>query len=179
MTITEISDIIIAILFVQAILTGWFRGLVRMVARLAAVFVSWLAASAVANAMKEGLARQYFLPMLLERVESGGWQSAAEPVLLTAAEQIAYVLVFLIVFCVLEFLLIHLVNLLKIIDEIPLIGLVNRLGGAIAGFFWIFFVLVLIGSIFFGMLPGDLLAGWGFSREAVEQTVLLKSFFPD
>ncbi len=176
MEITQILDILIGVLFLLAVGIGLYRGLIRMVARFAAVLVAWLAAAVLAGALKERLAEQWLLPALEKQVAQGGLELLPESSLSAVAGQISYVLLFLVIFTIAQLLLIMAINVLEIIDDIPIVGLANRLGGAVAGFFWIFLILCLLGELFFGLLPEDVLKSWGFTAEAIQKTILLKSF---
>lgn len=177
MEITTIIDIIIAILFLQAIFTGFFRGLVVMVARLVAALVAYFGAMLAAESLKSVIADQWILPALTSRMEQGS-QFLAGFALEKAAGGLSYLVVFLVVFTLLQILFRCAINLLKVVDRIPMIGMLNRLGGAIAGFFLVFLILFLIGNLFFRLIPEELLRNWGFTQKAIRDTIFLQSFVP-
>jgi hypothetical protein len=85
-------------------------------------------------------------------------------------------LVFCISFGVLQFFLFQLVRSLRLIGKIPVIGKLDKLAGAVFGFFWVFLLCMIVGHFFFQYIPGELRHQWGFTKKAVEQSVLLDVF---
>lgn len=175
MAITHILDIAIIIIFLFAILGGFFQGLICMAARVVAAILSYFLAVFAATAGNKALAEQYFIPFLQKKSAAEGWPESTIDFM---AEQLAYTLIFALVFLILGILFSRLIVLLKLVDRIPVVGQVNRLGGAVVGFFGVFLLLFLMGQLFFGLVPSQILLDWGFTKKALEDTILLHSFVP-
>lgn len=176
--ITEILDWVIGISLLVSVLLGWHRGLVLTAARLGAVVVTYIGARSLAVLAQGFLGQQWILPVLQRQLEGNQLGGLLETALEEAAEGIAYSIVFFVAFAVLEFILLRLVNGLKVIDSIPVIGRLNKLGGAVVGFLWVFLVFVLAGNVFFTYVPGEIRHQMGFTNEAVKESVLLQVFVP-
>ena len=93
-----------------------------------------------------------------------------------AAQGIAYYLLYAIVFTIAMVILGRLIGLFHIVDHIPVIGKINKAGGAIVGFLITFIILYVVGNALFTLLPQTMLDGWGFTKEAIAKTYLLQIF---
>lgn len=178
-TIATIIDILIGVCLIAAVVRGYFTGLIMKLAQLVALIASFVAAQCLAESVGKRLAEEVFLPAFGDVTEKQGdstllTQVAAEKM----AEQIAYLVIFLIAFCILALVLRHLLAVLKLVDKIPVIGFVNRVGGAVCGVLVEFLIFYLIIGLIFGLMPPSLLEEWGLTAEAVKQTVLLRVFVP-
>ncbi len=176
MNTVTVLDVVILILFLQAIAVGYHRGLVVMAARLIALFVAYGVGQAVAQSMKSTVANQFIMPAILKKAGDGVFAQMAEPALQTTAEGIAYSILFFVLFVILEIILMRCVNLLKLVDHIPVVGKVNKIGGAIVGFIWIFLILLLVSFVVGEVIPHSILKSWGITKKALDQSVFLGSF---
>ena len=162
----------------MTVLLGYHRGLVVMLARGVAMIAAYIGARALAVLSGDLLGQQLLLPFLQNSSQKNFLGELVETTITDAAEGIAYSVVFFLAFVVLEFLLLHLVNGLKIIDSVPVVGKLNKLGGAVVGFFLVFLILLLVGNIFFTYIPKEAQREMGFTKKAVKETVLLNVFVP-
>ena len=80
------------------------------------------------------------------------------------------------VFTIAMVILGRLIGLFHIVDHIPVIGKINKAGGAIVGFLITFIILYVVGNALFTLLPQTMLDGWGFTKEAIAKTYLLQIF---
>jgi hypothetical protein len=87
--------------------------------------------------------------------------------------------IFSLSFALLQFVFANVIRTLKLVDRLPIIGRLDKLGGAVLGFFWVFLLCLFLGNIFFTYVPEGLRHLWGFTDRAVENTVLLNAFVPD
>ncbi len=71
----------------------------------------------------------------------------------------------------------HITSVLKVTSHIPVIGKIDRICGAIAGFFIDFIVIYIVCSIIFSIIPQETLDGIGLTKEAIESSVLLHAFY--
>lgn len=178
MKITEILDVVIGILFLVSVLVGYHRGLVLTVARIVAMVAAYVGARCVAVLGSGVLGQQVLLPILKQKLEENSLGGLVETAVTDAAEGVAYSILFFIAFIVLEFVLLHLANSLKLIDHIPVVGKLNKIGGAVVGFFWVFLLLLLFGNVFFTFMPVEMQRSMGFTKKAIKQTVLFQVFVP-
>lgn len=178
MKITEILDVVIGVLFLVSVLLGYYRGLVLTIARLAAMAAAYIGARSLAVLTKGILGQQIMLPILKRQLEENPLGGFAETAATDAAEGAAYSLVFCIALFVLELILLRLVNGFKLVDCIPVVGKLNKLGGAVAGFLWVFLLCLVLGNVFFTYIPKEMQHRMGFTEQAVQETVLLSVFVP-
>lgn len=178
MTITQILDLIIGILFLVSVLLGYYRGLVLTVARVVVMIAAYIGAKSLAVLSSGMLGQHIILPVLQRQAEGNLLGSLVETAISDAAEGMAYSLVFFVAFIVLEFVLIRLAGGLKLVDHIPVVGKLNKIGGAIVGFLWIFLILLLLGNVFFTYVPKEMQHQMGFTKKAVQETVFLNVFVP-
>lgn len=179
MGIVNIVDLIIGVCFILSVLIGYHRGFVVTIARLMAMVVSYLGAVAVARVCQKQIAVSIILPVLAKQMDIKLLGGIGEEALTAAAEGISYTLVFAVMFSVLQFVFLLLVSALRLVDHVPVLGKLNKLGGAVLGFFWMFLLCLLLGNVFFTYVPKELRHQWGFTKKAVQNTVLLSVFAED
>lgn len=138
-TVGSVLDILLAVLFLVALVRGWLIGLALTAAHLAvvvaSVFAAWLLSGIVG------------IPML-----SGVFFAIAFAVFWQVAK------------------------LVKLVDLIPVIGKLDRLGGAVAGFLIVFVVCCVVFAFLDKVIPGKIWDSWGLTKEAVEKTYILQAF---
>lgn len=178
MKITEIFDVIIGGGFLVSVLLGYHRGLILTVARVAAMVAAYIGARSLAVMSQGILGHQLLLPVLEKQLEGSYPGSLVENAITNAADGIAYSLVFCIAFFILELILLRLINGFKLVDHIPVVGKINKLGGAVIGFLWVFLLCLLLCNIFFTYIPKELQHSMGFTEEAIRETILLNVFVP-
>lgn len=171
-------DAMIGVFFLLSVFLGYHRGLVLTVARVAAMAAAYIGARSLAVLSSGMLARQFILPGLQDRLENNLLNGLAEAALTESAEGIAYSFVFCVALFVLEFVLLRLINGFRLLDDIPVVGKLNKLGGAVVGFLWVFLLCLLVGNVFFTYIPKELQHKMGFTEKAVQETVLLNVFVP-
>ena len=67
-------------------------------------------------------------------------------------------------------------NTLKIVDYIPVIGFLNKLGGAAVSFFISFIIIYVICSAVFSYVPQEALDSVGLTKQAIKGSILLSAF---
>lgn len=87
-------------------------------------------------------------------------------------------LLFGVVFVVALVVLYRMVGVLKLVDYIPVVGTLNKLGGAVIGFVVEFIFFFILGRILFGLIPMDSWAQIGLTGEMIEKSYLLQAFVP-
>ncbi len=175
----QILDVVLGIFFLLSVLVGYHRGLIVTLARVAAVAGAYMGAVLAATGLKSVLAESLLLPLLERQTGGSVFVGFAGQALREAAEGIAYSLVFFIAFAILQFILFRLAGGLKTVDKIPVVGGLDKLGGAVLGFCWIFFLCLLLGNVFFTYVPKELRRDMGLGNKVVKKTVLLSVFVPD
>ncbi len=73
-------------------------------------------------------------------------------------------------------LFLQVMRLVKIVDKIPVLGALDRAGGAVAGFFAAFVIFCVFFYILDIAVPEEVWNGWGLTRAEVDGTYLLKVF---
>lgn len=68
------------------------------------------------------------------------------------------------------------VQVLKVVEWIPLVGIVNKAGGAFAGFIGAFLVFHILFGFLFRTVPQELWEQWGLTQEIIDKTYLFKAF---
>lgn len=102
---------------------------------------------------------------------------AAEAVTKMFPAQVQVLAVFPVVFFIVLAILKQVIKLLKIVDHIPIVGTVNHIGGAIAGFLFYFIIIYIVFSIFFCTVPQDSLNNLGLTEDAIKDSLLLQAFY--
>ena len=151
MDIVNIIDIVIAIWLIGAIVLGYFTGLVMKIAQFASVILAYAGAYLTAKIVSENI-----------NIE--------------LASHAAYSISFIIAFIIINAVLRHLIKILKIVDHIPVIGVLNHIGGAVVGFLVDFVIILIICSIVFKWVPQGILDSIGFTKSAINNSMLLSVF---
>lgn len=169
---------VIGVFFLLSVVVGYHRGLVLTIARLVAMAAAYIGARSMAVLCRGILGQEFLLPMLEKQLGQNPLGGLMETTITDAAEGIAYSLVFCVAFFLLELILLRLVNGFKLVDHIPVVGKINKLGGAVVGFLWVFLLCLLLGNVFFTYIPKELRYNMGFTKEEIKETVLLNVFVP-
>ncbi len=148
-TVGTIIDIIMAVCILFAVVRGWQTGLVIKLAHLVAVIAACVLAAGMVT--------------LLKGKTGGG-------IVLPLAAAVCFLIAVVILY--------HLIKALHLIDYIPVVGKLNKIGGAVVGFIAEFIFIYVICSILFGIIPQTMLDQWGLSEDVISQTYLLQAFFP-
>ncbi|MCX4327489.1 MAG: CvpA family protein [Lachnospiraceae bacterium] len=170
MDIIKAIDIVIAILLIASVVSGYMTGLVTKAAQLASLVAAYFIASFAADLLSPGLSG--FI--------NGKMESTAMPAgafVADTAESIVHHAVFTIIFIISFIILRHAANIFKITSHLPVIGKLDRIGGAIAGFLVNFIIIYIICSLFFGIMPQDMLDNIGLTKKAIRDSVLLQAFY--
>lgn len=172
-------DIVLAVLFLVAVCRGWHIGLAMKVGNLAAMVGASITAGLGANLLKATVSRQWILPYLEQQAgkDFPGFRDVEQGISLVA-ENIAYYLLFGIIFVVAVVVFHHIVRVLKLVDYIPVVGTLNKAGGALAGFLVEFIFFFILGRILFGLIPMESWAQMGLTEEVIEAGYLLRAFVP-
>ncbi len=178
MDVVTCVDMVIGISMLVSILVGYHRGFLVTIARIVAMVASYIGAVLIAGALKESIADTVILPAVQQQMEGSSLTGLAGEALTGAAQGIAYSIVFFAAFAIIHFILLRLVHGLKLVDHIPVLGTMNKLAGGILGFLWIFILCMLLGNIFFNYIPSQVRSQWGFTQEAVQNSMLLNAFEP-
>lgn len=169
-------DLVMAVLFLVAILRGWHIGLAVRAGHLAAMIAAGVLAHAAANILKTGVGRQWVLPWM--EGQAGLPVKGLEQGIEMAADHVAYYLLFSLIFTAALIVFYQLVRVLKLVDRIPVVGTLNKLGGALLGFLVEFLFFLILGMVLFGLIPADAWNRIGLTREAIEGSYLLRAFVP-
>lgn len=79
-------------------------------------------------------------------------------------------------FIVLSIICRYLVQVLRLVDKLPVVGTLDKFGGAVVGFVVAFIVLYFVINLFFDIVPQSTLDGMGWTKEAVQKTMFIKGF---
>ncbi len=172
-----IADLFIFVIILLSVWRGWVQGLAIKLAQLVSVVVAAFAAHFMAELLKKQIGRGLFVPLLKNK--TGADFSAvpfAEDGLDLFADQLAYGLVYFIVFIAALILLRRVIFLLGLIDHIPVIGKLNKAGGAVLGFLIASVAIFIVCSLIFELAPKEALKGLGLSKKVIADTYLLKIF---
>lgn len=178
-TLGNVIDIVLAVLFLVAVFRGWCIGLAMKIGHLAALVGASILANVVANILKTTVSSQWVLPYLEQQAGAELHTSAElEQGISLVAENIAFYFLFSILFVVTMIIFRHLVAVLKLVDRIPVVGTLNKAGGALVGFLIEFIFFFILGRILFGMIPMESWAQVGLTKGMIEETYLLQAFVP-
>lgn len=170
-------DFIMAICFAIAIVRGWKEGLLIKLAHLAALVVSCAIAHGVATMLKSSIGSKVILPMI---EESAGKEALSIPYakkgITFVADTLAYYLISIVCFFIALFILFQIIKLLHIVDYVPFVGKVNKIGGTAISFLTQVLFLYIICMVIFNVVPQDTLNQWGLSEEVISNTYILKAF---
>lgn len=176
-SIVAIVDIILIVSLLFAVIKGWHIGLAMRLAHFVALVVSCVIANLCAASLKTYVGNNWIVPLMQQK--AGNTVSTlpyAQNGMELAAQGIAYYLLYAVAFTIAMVILGRLISLLHIVDHIPVIGKINKAGGAIVGFLITFIILYVVGNALFTLLPQTMLDGWGFTKEAIAKTYLLQIF---
>lgn len=171
MDIVKIIDIVIAVLLIASVITGYITGFVMKIANLAVLVASYFIASIIANMLS---------PQLEDYINGQVSQTPAAfagGIMADTAGNITHNIVFSVVLVLSFVILHHVASVLKVTSHIPVIGKIDHICGAVAGFFIDFIVIFIICSIFFSVVPKETLNDMGLTKEAIEDSVLLHIFY--
>lgn len=85
---------------------------------------------------------------------------------------LVYIISFFVIFAAFQFL----GKLVKMVDKIRIIGWIDHIGGALAGFVGAFVVIFVLVNLVFGMMPEAILSSIHLGHADVSQTIFLKYF---
>lgn len=88
---------------------------------------------------------------------------------------VAKEVVFIIAFAVLSIVFRYVVLILKLVDKIPVIGTLDKIGGAILSFVVAFIVVYFAVNLLFHGVPQSILDSWGWTKEAVRKTMFISA----
>lgn len=171
MDIVKIIDIVIAVLLIAAVITGYITGFVMKIANLAVLVASYFIALMLANMLS---------PQIEDYINGQVSQTPASfagGIMADTAGNITHNIVFSVVLVLSFVILHHVVSVLKVTSHIPVIGKIDRICGAAAGFFIDVIVIYIICSIFFSIMPRETLDSIGLTKEAIGDSVLLHIFY--
>lgn len=120
-----------------SIVSGWHQGLVMKVASLIVVVISY-----VFSGMLSKMISPYIAELITQQISpdiqfvKGG--------ILSVTEAFSYTVIFMLIFFVVRYFFRRLIKIFKLIDHIPVIGFVNKVGGAVAGFLVDFMIIYVI-----------------------------------
>lgn len=179
MDIGLIIDVIIFGLLFFSIIRGWHVGFVIKIGHVVALIAAGICAGVIGEFCKKVVGIYVIMPVFKEKIEvSVVSAELVEKSVEAVCQNLAYYLVYAISFIILIIVFMKLVNLLKIVDKIPVIGTLNKIGGLLAGFVAEVIVLYLVGMILFGLFPMSMWNDLGLTREVIEGTMFLKRFVP-
>lgn len=179
MDIGMILDVIILGLLVFSVIRGWYVGFVIKIGHVVALIAAGVCAGMIGEFGKKAVGIYVLMPVFKEKIEvSVVSAELVEKGAEAVCQNLAFYLLYAISFIVLFIVFMHLVNLLKIVDKIPVIGTLNKIGGLFAGFVAELIVLYLTGMILFGILPMSMWNHLGITQEVIEGTNLLRLFVP-
>ena len=179
MDIGMILDVIILGLLVFSVIRGWYVGFVIKIGHVVALIAAGVCAGMIGEFGKKAVGIYVLMPVFKEKIEvSVVSAELVEKGAEAVCQNLAFYLLYAISFIVLLIVFMHLVNLLKIVDKIPVIGTLNKIGGLFAGFVAELIVLYLTGMILFGILPMSMWNHLGITQEVIEGTNLLRLFVP-
>jgi len=177
--VADVIDFVLAVLFLVAICRGWHTGLAMKAGHLAALAGAGILAGVAANILKTAVSSQWVVPYLEKQAgEKLAAVDGLEEGISLAAENIAYHLLFGVIFVVALIVLRHIVGVLKLVDYIPVVGTLNKFGGAVIGFVAEFIFFFILGRILFGLIPMESWVQMGLTGEMIEGSYLLQAFVP-
>ena len=173
LTLDKWLDIFVLLIMALAVWRGWSQGLVMKAAQLGVVVAACIIAGIAADLLKGRLGSGLILPAFQEKIPLSG---VLETEIASAADNFAWGIVYFISFLVALLVLRHLIKILNIVDHIPVISTVNRLGGAVVGFTMAFVLLYVVCILAFRMIPQATIEEWGLTGEIIEKTHIFRVF---
>lgn len=171
MDIGTIIDIVLACIFCVSLVSGWHQGLVMKVASLIVVGVSYILAGILSKTISPYVADEISKNI---SKDTGILKNGVTNV----TEAFLYTVIFMIVFFVVRYIFRKLIKVLKIVDHIPVIGFLNKAGGAVAGFLVDFIIIYVICSFLFTIVPAAAWTEIGLTGAVIKNTILLSVFAP-
>ncbi len=176
MNIGQIIDIVLGVIFLIGIIRGWVVGLAVKVGHVIALVGSWLAAHVTAFFLKDFVGKMFIRPFLKGHKDGFFAAQIVKNGLKAVSSAIAYNLIFIVVFVIAILVLNFVVQILKIVDRIPVVGTLNKCGGALLGLVTEFIIIYIIFVIVFTLVPQASFDKIGLTKEVIRETKLL-SFF--
>lgn len=171
MDIGTIIDIILACILCVSLVCGWYQGLVMKVASLVVVGASYILAGILSKTISP-----YVADEIAKKASKNVW--ILKNGVTNVTEAFLYTVIFIIVFFVIRYVFRKLIKVLKIVNHIPVIGFLNKAGGALAGFVVDFIIICVICSFLFTIVPTAAWAEIGLTRAVIKNTILLSVFVP-
>lgn len=147
----NIIELIILIWIMCALFNGYSKGVVLKLAHLVVIVIS--------------VAASYTIAVNITKHIKSDFTSG-----------ITFFVGFLVAFIVIDLILRHFINVMKIIDDVPVVGMINHILGAIVGGAIAIAVIFVICNIAFDVIPHKLLVMCGLTKKAVKRSILLSLF---
>lgn len=175
MNAAMVTDGVFLLLFLLVCADGYRRGLVRMIARVVAMVAAMFAARYLAGLAAPSVGENYIVPML-NRIQTGSEVSDAilHKSLENMAQDIAYGIAYVFLFIVLQIVFAYVMGLFGLINEIPVIGTLNRIAGVCLGVLWFFMLLLVLAVIVFQLLPVEVRESMGITDALIENSRVLQ-----
>lgn len=176
-----IADIVLACFFLFFVVEGYFKGFLVNVMRIIIALLSYFAAVKAGELFGKTVGMKFFYKSVSKAIGSKAYGSGhvlTEKLARSLCEKFGYVLVFIAAIIVINILGIVIIHLLRLIDKVPVVSLVNRIFGAMLGFLWVFILAMAIGSVVFNYVPKESLVKNGFGPKKIEQSYVIKYFVP-
>lgn len=173
LTLENGLDIFVLLVMALAVWRGWVQGLVMKAAQLGAVIAACIIAGAAASLLSEKLGRGILLSSFDENALLSG---AVGEEIASVANNLAWGIVYTVSFLIAILVLRHLIKILNLVDRIPVIGTLNRLGGAIVGFVVAFVLLYALCGLVLRMFPQTTVDEWGLTEEVIAHTYIFRVF---
>lgn len=171
-----IIDAVLAILLLVTLFDSYRQGLLKILVKIAGVFISWVVAGILARQLQGLVAQTWIIPFLQDQVkELTELGALVGDAMEAAAESIAYGMVYLLIFLLLQIVFQILMHTLNFVNRIPVVGTLNHIGGLILGLVWYFVVLFTVAFILFRILPEDTRDSIGLSDTVVKESLFLNS----
>lgn len=176
MNIGQIFDIILVVLFLIGIIRGWIIGLAVKVGHVIALVASCLAAHIAGILLKDTVGELFIQPILKGREDGIFAVQIVKNGIKGFSASLAYDLIFLVVLIVALLVFNFAVQLLKIVDRIPVVGTLNKFGGALLGLVTEFIVIYILFAVVFTLVPQSTFDKIGLTKEIIRETKLLQFF---
>lgn len=92
------------------------------------------------------------------------------------AHMIGVMPLFGIFFIIAVVILNQVVKVVKLVEWIPVVGTLNKAGGAVLGFVLAFVVCYILFHFLFETIPQEVWEQWGLTKEVIAKTYLLQAF---
>lgn len=172
----QIFDLILVIFFLIGIIRGWMIGLAVKVGHVIAMIASCLTAH-ICGTLFQDVVGAIFVQPFLKGHENGIFAvQIVKNGLKAFSSSLAYDLIFLIVFIIAILVFSFVVQLLKIVDRIPVVGTLNKCGGALLGLVTEFIIIYIICTVLFSLVPQSTFDKIGLTKDIIRETKLLQFF---